>query len=196
MGSYLAEVLPYWHEHIDRPELPAKQRFRAWYQRDNNHLEAHFADLVATLLAEPSGARDIPNTAATVIVLDQFPRKLYPGGPEAYSGHDLAAAIVRPLLHSGKDRQLEPIERIALAMSLSNTEQLSHHDACLQWFAQQVENMEGEERALFTDFRRLAEERRDIIRQFGRFPVRNQPLGRNGTPGEAYFVATSGLDFE
>jgi len=34
---------------------------------------------------------------------------------------------------------------------------------------------------------------RDVIRQYGRFPLRNPVLGRNCTPNEAAYLAERGL---
>ncbi|KAA1190533.1 DUF924 domain-containing protein [Pseudohalioglobus sediminis] len=195
MSAYLAEILPYWHQHIDQPDLPAAARFNAWYQVDDGTLAERFGDLVETLLEQPDGARDMPNTAATVIVLDQITRKLFGHSTRTYAAHQAAAQIAGPVLVSDKRRQLQLIEQIALAMTLGNTEELSWHDAALAWFTQAETENGDDERELLQAFRDIAERRREIIRQFGRFPLRNTVLGRSSTPGEAYFVVGTGCEF-
>ena len=46
--------------------------------------------------------------------------------------------------------------------------------------------------ALFTDY---ARRHRDVIARFGRFPHRNEMLGRESTPEEAAFLAEHGPGF-
>ena len=193
MGSFLAEVLPYWHANVDQAHQQPFDRYKAWYAPDP---EERFADLIDTLLVEPTGARDIPNTVGTVLVLDQFTRRRYGKQAKAYAGHDLAADIAGPLLSHGRDISLQLIERIAMAMALCNTEQLAHHDLALEWFSQRIPECEDEERQLLADFQEIAERRREIVRLYGRFPPRNQALGRASTPAEAYMLVGHGYEFE
>ena len=193
MGSFLAEVLPYWHAHVDKAHLQPFDRYKSWYAPDP---EQRFADLIDTLLVEPTGARDIPNTVGTVLVLDQFTRRRYGKQPEAYGGHYFAADIAGPLLSHGRDSALQLIERIAMAMALCNTEQLPHHDLAMKWFSQRIQEFEGVELQLLADFQAIAERRREIIRLYGRFPPRNQALGRASTPAEAYMLVGHGYEFE
>ena len=196
MSAYLAQVLPLWQAEIDDPALEYRQRYKAWYQEADDAFKQTFGELLATLLAEPSGARDIPNTVATVIVLDQFCRKIHGKQADAYSGHSKAAAIAGPLLQSPQTNTLPLIQKIALAMSLSSVEDISLHDQCLQWFAQELDHQQGDDRDTLAGFMAIAEKRREYIRQFGRFPIRNQALGRASTPTEAYFLVGTGWDYE
>ncbi len=192
MGGYLAEVLPYWEREIDRPELAPWKRYQAWYAASDRL--GHFVELVETLLAEPTGARDIPNTAATVILLDQFTRKIYAGEARAYAGHENAAAIAAPLLARGDDEHLPLVVRIALAMALCNVEQAAQLEQAEDWFRQQQGKATGEDAALVAGFTEIASRRREILATYGRFPGRNQALGRASTPAEAYLLVGHAIE--
>jgi uncharacterized protein (DUF924 family) len=194
MGAYLAEVLPFWQEHIDRPELPPWKRYQAWYSPDPKGLQ-HFEDLLETLLAEPTGARDISNTAATIILLDQFPRKLFAGEPRAYAGHDSAAAIAGPLLKHGKDRPLPMAVRIALTMSLCSVEQPAAADAAVNWFDTKLASEQGGDRDLLAGFYAIARRRQEVLRQYGRYPGRNRILNRDDTQPEADLLEGHATEF-
>jgi uncharacterized protein (DUF924 family) len=184
MGAYLAEVLPFWEAHIDQPALPPWERYQAWYSADPAGV-AHFADLLETLLSEPTGARDISNTAATIILLDQFPRKLFAGEPRAYAGHDNAAAIAGPLLRHGDDRLLPTAVRVALAMSLCSVEQQAAADAAVNWFDTQLASMKNGDREVLSGFSAIARRRQEVLALYGRYPGRNPMLGRQDTAAEA-----------
>ena len=196
MGSYLAEVLPYWQVNVDRPDLAPLERYRAWYAFDQGATASRFGDLVETLLEVPTGARDIANTAATVIVLDQFTRKIFRGEARAYAGHESAAEIAGPLLQHGRETELPQGVRIALAMSLGNSERLAAHDQALAWLNAQQASASGSDLEELEEFTRIARQRREIIRLYGRFPPRNYVLGRANTPAEAYLLVGHGYEFE
>lgn len=193
MGAYLAQVLPFWEKHIDRPALPPWKRYQAWYAADRAGV-LQFEELVETLLAESTGARDISNTAATIILLDQFPRKLFPGQEKAYAGHDSAADIASPLLRHGEDEHLPIAVRIALAMSLCSVERQEMADAAVAWFDAQMPSAADSDRAVLEDFRGIAERRREILGLHGRFPGRNAALGRTTTPTEAYLLVGHAIE--
>jgi uncharacterized protein (DUF924 family) len=50
-------------------------------------------------------------------------------------------------------------------------------------------------RETFSSFLDFAVKHRDVIRQFGRFPHRNQILGRESTPEEKTFLEQPGSSF-
>lgn len=193
MGAYLAQVLPFWEEHIDRPTLSPWERYQAWYAADHEGV-LQFEGLLETLLAEPTGARDISNTAATIILLDQFPRKLFSGQAKAYAGHDSAATIAGPLLQHGDDQHLPIAVRVALAMSLCSVERQEAADAAVSWFDLQIASADDNDRAVLEGFRSIAKRRREILALYGRFPGRNTALARAGTSAEASLLIEHAIE--
>jgi uncharacterized protein (DUF924 family) len=51
------------------------------------------------------------------------------------------------------------------------------------------------EKDRMNEFVRYAEEHRDVIEKFGRFPHRNAIFNRPSTPAEASYLATPGAGF-
>lgn len=196
MAAYLAEIIPYWSRHIDQPLEPAPRRFKSWYSRGSAEFIERFSLLVETLLANPSGARDLSNTVATIIVLDQFARKIYPKSAIAYAGHEPAAHIARSLLSHSEEQSLPIAQQLAVVMCLSNMESLDWHDVGLAWFDTHLVRVPIDQQPLLESFQALAERRREIVRLYGHLPARNQALGRASTPAEAYMMVGHGYEFE
>lgn len=119
---------------------------------------------------------------ALILVLDQFPRHVFRGRPEAYASDAKAQALARDGIGAGMDEELTLSERQFFYLPLMHAE-----DPEVQ--AQSVER--------FTALRDAVEailgfalDHRDTVERFGRFPYRNEPLGRTSTPEEQTFLAS------
>lgn len=202
MDRITAENMVYfWHQHIDQPQLPPAQRYRSWFNADAE-LAQQISSRYGRLVEQLSASAELnpgPSTIqklASIIALDHFPRTLFRKEPRAYQGHARAAVLARELIESGQAESLPLIERIVLAICLSNTEDMALHEEALANLNKLAASVPPGERKLVEGFNELAVRRKEILRQHRRFPVRNQALGRASTPGEAYFVAASGWEYE
>ena len=184
-------LIAFWHAHFDRPEHSARERSKRWLNLDmqtRGDLTQAF-DATAPAITEPEPCADPISTLAEVIRLDHVRRNLLAKTPEAYSGHHVTPILAGAALDAGTDEALQPIERLVLCFSFSLGEDLDTHDRGLDYLRKRQHLEQAQ------DFLEWAEKRREIIRQFGRFPVRNRPLGRASTPTEAYFVVGTGSDY-
>ena len=124
------------------------------------------------------------STLAYVIVLDQLSRNMFRGTARMFASDARAHAAAQRALDRGDDRALSKAERTFLYMPFMHSEDVADQDRCV---------------ALFTsaapDQLRFAEQHRDIIRRFGRFPHRNALLGRESTPEEQEFLKQPGSSF-
>jgi uncharacterized protein (DUF924 family) len=117
---------------------------------------------------------------SAVIVFDQFPRNLFRHTAQAFATDHLALAMSRDAVERGMDTAMMPHERQFLYMPFMHSEDPS---------------VQAQSLALFStidvpDALQSAREHRDIIDRFGRFPFRNQALGRTSTPEEEAFLKT------
>ena len=124
-------------------------------------------------------------TLATVIVLDQFPRNIHRGTPQAFSSDATALALSASAIARGLDRGLNEVERQFLYMPYQHAEDLAVQERSLELYA-------ALGNANVLDF---ARRHRDIIARFGRFPHRNAILGRASTAEEAVFLTQPGSSF-
>ncbi len=147
-------------------------------------VRSRFADLHRTLAPCPpdSTTLDAGGHLAVVIVLDQFSRHLHRGSARAFACDAAALASTIDALDRGLDAQLPSARRHFLYMPLMHSEDPRMQQRSVELFATL-----DDPRAV-----RSANEHRDIILRFGRFPSRNAVLGRPSTDDErAYLVERS-----
>jgi uncharacterized protein (DUF924 family) len=132
------------------------------------------ADLDA-VLADCRGGADV--ALATVIVLDQLSRNIHRGTADAFANDDAALAITRQSIERGLDEGLPDPRRSFLYMPLMHAEDLDAQDQSVALFAELSEEQHA-----------YAVKHRDIVARYGRFPYRNDALGRTTTPAEAQFL--------
>lgn len=115
---------------------------------------------------------------ALVILLDQFPRNMYRGTPQAFASDQKALAVVIEALEKKFDQDLLPIQRMFLYLPYEHSENMEDQEQSVKLFEKL-----GDELAL-----KYAIEHRNVIAQFGRFPHRNAILGRESTSEEIKFL--------
>jgi uncharacterized protein (DUF924 family) len=132
---------------------------------------------------------------ALVLLLDQLPRMIHRGTPQAFSGDVRAQTLVRQGLALGFDARLPVICRVFPYLVLEHAEDLALQDEAVQRFAALREQVSVGQRAPFDGYLDYAERHRQVIRRFGRFPHRNESLGRSSTAEELAFLAQPGSRF-
>jgi len=154
-------------------------------------LDAARAGRLGPWLATPHGR------LALIIVLDQFPRGLFAGTPEAYACDPEALAIAEEGLRNGHyDALAKPWERTFFFMPLSHTEGPEHR-ARLERVADMADVIALEApphlQPLYRFSAGQARAHLEVIARFGRFPHRNPILGRQSTPEETAYLELGDL---
>jgi uncharacterized protein (DUF924 family) len=145
---------------------------------------------------ELDGWRDGPRGGlALVILLDQFSRNLGRGSAEAFAHDVRALAIANALIESGRDRTLTPAERSFLYLPFEHSEDIEVQRRGLEHFEALVAEGGPDWAWLTEDALHWARMHLEIIERFGRFPHRNQVLGRQPTEAEERYLAEGGLHF-
>jgi uncharacterized protein (DUF924 family) len=173
-ADWANEVLAFWLEEL-RPE--------DWFERSDSldeTIRSRFAGLHAALAeAAPAMAFDDPHRAlAAIIVFDQFSRNMFRGKPAAFATDSLALFIARQALEREYDAAVPEQWRHFFYMPLMHSETSADQEHCVALFAE-----------LPGDSVKYAVEHRDIIARFGRFPHRNEILGRKTTVPEQAFLS-------
>lgn len=154
-----------------------------WFTRNDAVDEAirdRFEALHAALRGGPPAAAEQAARAclAAIIALDQFPRNMFRGTSQAFASDDQALKLARIAVEKGFDEGMTEHERQFLYMPFMHSERLSDQERGVDLF-KRIGNEEGV---------RYAEDHRDIIARFGRFPHRNRVLGRQSTADERAFM--------
>jgi len=131
---------------------------------------------------------------ALIIVLDQFPRGLFAGKAEAYASDPQALRIAEEGLWNGHyDALTQPWEKTFFFLPLAHAEGPGHLHR-LDRAVALAENvlLDAPERfRMYYQFSlSQARANRDLIARFGRYPHRNDILGRASTPEEVEYVKT------
>ena len=126
---------------------------------------------------------------ALVLLLDQLPRNLYRGSPQAYLSDGKARAVAREALSRGFDRTLPPVRRLFLYLPFEHSEDPRVQDRSLELFGDLAATCAPHEKDEADEQLVYAERHADIIARFGRFPHRNDCLGRRCTEEELAFLA-------
>ncbi|MBV1886565.1 MAG: DUF924 domain-containing protein [Parvibaculaceae bacterium] len=160
-----------------------------WFQRDDDfdaEVSIQFGDWVAAAakgklnfwMSEPEGA------VALVILLDQFPRNMYREDVRAYGFDRQALQVSRDAIVRGDDLKLEGALRRWLYMPFMHSEDLSAQEEGLLYFSERLDD---------ADTYKYAVVHADVIRQFGRFPHRNEVLERASSDEEISFLENGGF---
>lgn len=170
-------------------ESPAQagERRRQWFRAD----PAFDAECAHRFAADCAAARagaleDWSGTAegalALVLLLDQLPRNLYRGRPEAFAADAQARAVADRAIARGFDQAVAAGRRIFYYLPFEHSEDLTDQRRALA-----LVGMLGD-----AEYLRWAQRHHDVIARFGRFPHRNAILARLNTAEEAAFLAGDG----
>ena len=131
---------------------------------------------------------DTPTGAlALVLMLDQFTRNLHRGSPLAFANDSAAQEIATGAVEHGYDLEVAAELQPFLYLPFEHSEDLSAQDRSVD-LATGYRDRTGDEEPL-----KWAVHHRDIIRRFGRFPHRNDVLGRPSTAAERAFLKDGGF---
>ncbi|MDB5894147.1 MAG: hypothetical protein JWQ88_1678 [Rhodoferax sp.] len=125
---------------------------------------------------------------ALVILLDQFTRNTFRGTARAFAGDERAQRLAIDALDRGLEAGLSLAGRLFLAMPLMHAEDMGLQDRAVRYFTALAESAPPALRDVLGASAKSAREHRDIVARFGRFPYRNQVLGRVDTPEEVEFL--------
>ena len=159
-----------WYTKNDAFDAEVRRRFLGLWQQAA-------AGQLATWEATDDGA------LALVIVLDQFPRNMFRGDARTFSTDAKALEVASRAIARGVDKRIDPGLVEFLYMPFMHSERLADQERCIALF-------QGGGRP---DNVKFAQVHADIVRRFGRFPHRNQVLGRATTPEEQAFLDEGGF---
>ncbi|GLQ21896.1 DUF924 family protein [Algimonas porphyrae] len=146
----------------------------------------------ASILADPVAVTglnwraDPESQLAEIITLDQFPRNMYRDSPAAFAWDPLALTSADDMVDRGWDLEIPIARRSFVYMPLMHAENLIAQNRCVELSGTRLDDGGSTLRHAIAH--------RDVIERFGRFPHRNDVLGRDSTAEEREFLANGGYD--
>ncbi|NCJ06746.1 DUF924 family protein [Synechococcales cyanobacterium C] len=126
-----------------------------------------------------------PGRLAEIIVLDQFSRNIFRNQPQAFAQDCQALVLAQEAVFCGDAAKLSPQQKAILYLPYMHSESRAIHEIAVRLYGELglAENLDFELR------------HRAIVDRFGRYPHRNQILGRSSTPEEMEFLRQPGTSF-
>lgn len=122
---------------------------------------------------------------AEIIVLDQFSRNMHRGQSLAFANDALALVLAQEAVAAQADLALPQGQRVFLYMPYMHSESRAIHAVAEALFRERAPQ----------DNHDFELQHKAIIDRFGRYPHRNEVLGRASTPEEAAFLMEPGSRF-
>lgn len=175
------EVLSFWFQEAEP---------RLWFTSDK-----HFDEVIRQRflgVMRRAAAAELYSWRATaegrlaeIIVLDQFSRNAYRNTPQAFAQDPIALVLAQEAVACGALSSLNPTQRNFLLLPYMHSESRQIHVV-----AESLYKEFAAPGAYDFELRHKA-----IIDRFGRYPHRNETLGRTSTPEEVEFLAQPGSQF-
>jgi uncharacterized protein (DUF924 family) len=186
-------VLDHWFGAPDSAEFGTQRDL--WF-RKSEATDRDIADRFASLIEQAlrgelaDWAAKPPSALAEILLLDQFTRNSFRGTPRSFAGDARALNAAMAMVGSRQDETLLPVQRMFVYLPFEHAEGMAMQDESLRLFTRLVAAA-PELNALLP----YAERHRAVVQRFGRFPHRNEILGRQSTPEETAFLREPGSRF-
>lgn len=120
---------------------------------------------------------------AFLILTDQFPRNMFRGEGRAFATDALARKKAKQAIRRGLDLEIDAPARQFFYLPLEHSETGPDQHRAVRLIAMRMDAPET---------LRHARAHREVIRRHGRFPYRNEALGRSSTPDEEAMLRAGG----
>ncbi len=175
ISFWFEETVPQqWFQKNDGFDLEIYERFHVTYEMAKKDLCADWA-------------RDSDGVLALCLVLDQFPRNMFRDSPKSFETDGKILLIVKEALHKGYGALLNPVKRRFMYMPFMHSENINDQKKSVSLF----EMMKDDDPLSYE----YAVKHFEVIEKFGRFPHRNEVLGRQSTEEELKYLNLPGAGF-
>jgi uncharacterized protein (DUF924 family) len=130
-------------------------------------------------LTYPSGV------LAYIILIDQFGRNMFRNSGKAFAADRAALSAAKSAIEKKWDLRIDEPARQFFYMPLMHSENLCDQDRCVRLMCERMPDQGGSSLL-------HAQAHREVIRQFGRFPYRNEALNRDSSALELKYLEDGG----
>jgi len=184
-------VLEFWFSPQARPR---------WFEKDKDFDAEIRSRFAAAVHAAQQGDLDswqqsAESTLALLLLLDQFSRNIHRGEAKAYLGDARARQIADRAIARGFDQQFTFQRQRFFYLPFEHSESLEDQRRAIDFFIAAHDRAEPQDRDEAAEQLDYAHRHRIVIERFGRFPHRNEALGRPSTEAEIAFLREPGSSF-
>ena len=193
-------ILAFWFKEQELSAPQIDRRMDIWFGEDqafDHEIQEEFAADVDKASAGKLDhwAHESRGRLALILLLDQFRRNIHRGTAQAYEKDKIALKLCVEGAMEKKDKGLTPIQRAFFYMPLQHTESRKVQSKSVALYNKLAEAVSPTYQETFLTIAQFAELHRDIVERFGRFPHRNEVMGRDNTPEENEYLSGDSPDF-
>jgi len=193
MTDKIHELLNFWFGNLGSADLPTSDRTNLWFGEDETmkkQLIDQFGKEYQAAIQNklPDWAESPRGRLALIILYDQFSRYLNRRSEKAFAYDAHALELCLEGLQLKLDQQLTLIERVFFYMPLVHAENSAHQEHSIRLYQDLVSLSMSETTQIYQLFLAYAYAHFRVIKEFGRFPQRNEVLGRISTEAELAFM--------
>ena len=175
------EVLKFWFEEISQSQ---------WWLKDDKFdqlIVDRFTDIHSRAVRCEfyEWRENAKGRLAEIIVLDQFSRNMFRGSPLAFANDQMVLVLSQEAVSLQIDTLLTPVERGFIYLPFMHSESIKIHE-----LAEKIYRQKGGQSGLKWELKHKA-----ILERFGRYPHRNEILGRKSTKEELKFLKQPNSNF-
>ena len=196
MSDKIHELLNALFGDLGHADLPTSYRTNLWFG-ENEALKSHMVERfleeyqAATTGKLTEWATTPRGRLALIILLDQFSRWTHRNTPTAFNFDKTAQELCVEGLRTNMDHSLTLIERVFFYMPLVHSENEANQEISIRLYQDLVSLSMSETTQIYQLFLAYAYAHFRVIKEFGRFPQRNNVLGRVSTEAELAFLKNS-----
>lgn len=175
MGISHEEIIDFWLNEVTEP---------GWYKVDeavDQKIRDRYLEMWQTAR---KGGYDHwccrpEHSLALLILLDQFPRNMFRGLSDSFATDSMARKVAKRAIYMRNDLKIDKPMRQFFYLPLMHSEVLADQDTGVRMYKLRMDP----DGALLHP-----RAHREVIREFGRFPYRNDALGRVSTTAERDYI--------
>lgn len=193
MDDRVDKILAFWFGYEQAPDYG---NFRpAWFSKDPDFDESIRKDFLQDYLKAAAGKLSDwkfqqKGNLALILLLDQFSRNIFRNDNQAYAADSIALETAKYAIEKEFDQKVSLVQRIFFYLPFEHSENLQDQNTSVMLYtklaAADVNMKEALDYALLHHV---------IIERFGRFPHRNEELGRISTQEELTFLQQPNSSF-
>ena len=172
-------ILDFWFK-----ETPSEMRFKKDEKFDQKIKDNFLKDYELACQNEYDDWQDKPMSClALVILFDQFSRNMFRNNKKAFAQDQKTRLVVNDAVYSGYLEAMNVNQRLFMLLPLIHSEEISDHEMAYYLQSKYLREHEG-----YNEIKKFWRDHTKVIRQFHRYPYRNEILGRESTEEEIEFL--------
>jgi uncharacterized protein (DUF924 family) len=196
MTDKVHALLNFWFGDLGSADLPTSDRTNLWFGESEKLKQMITHSFGKDYQAVTDGkhaewAKTARGRLVLIILLDQFSRYLHRNSSNAFNYDKKAQELCIEGLRDKMDHSLTLIERVFFYMPLVHSEDSEIQEQSIRLFQNLVSLSMSETTQVYQLFLAYAYAHFRVIKEFGRFPQRNEVLGRKSTEAEIAFLRSA-----